>query len=155
MKKLLFSVITVFLLSFNNYSQESNKTFYPFYMDWDGWGRTSKECHGFGLCHFSSCTFCCVQEGVIVPCNDKVKLTNTGIVLIDPDTNRGFLTITLDPSDPQQKDAIKNKEIFYIDDDLKNDDLKGDRIMLLKGEYVFDSAIGKYGGYKVNAVLLK
>lgn len=147
MKNIVYSIITIMLLSFNGYSQTtSNKEFHLAYADWDGWGRTSKQCHGFGLCNFTGCTFCCVENGVIVNCKDKKVMPKSGLIKIDVATNNGFMTIKLNPQFPDENDAIKNKETLYIDENLTNDD-----ITLYKGNYAFDSSIGLYGGYIVQA----
>jgi hypothetical protein len=147
MKKIIYSIITIILLSLNGYSQTaSKKEFFVIYADWDGWGRTSRQCHGFGLCKFNSCTFCCVDGGVIVSCDDKKIVPKSGTIKIDVETNKGFMTINLNPQFSEENDAINKKETLYIDEDLKSD-----KITLHKGVYVFDSSIGKYGGYSVEA----
>ncbi len=123
---------------------EPVREFYVIYMDWDGWGRTSRDCRGFGLCNFTSCTFCCIENGVIVSCNNSNRIPNSGVANIDKKTNKGFLTIKLDPIFSDQKDAISNRETLHIDIDLTKDGFT-----LHKGEYAFDSSMGKHGGYNV------
>lgn len=101
---------------------------------WDDWGRTSRECKGFGLCHYNSCWFC-------EPLGGKYS----GKVEVDDETNLGFLFIELDPSEEIQHDAISNESIFYLDNDLVSNN-----VTLHQGEYQFDSTVGSYGGYKIN-----
>lgn len=146
MKNLVYSIMTILLLSFSSYAQTASKEFHIIYADWTGWGRTSMNCTGFGLCHFQSCTFCCTEGDVIVSCRDKTRIPNSGIITIYNDTNQGFLTISLDISIDEQSEAIKNAKTLYLDTDLYSKD-----ITLYKGEYKFDKSIGKYGGYVVIA----
>lgn len=79
-------------------------------------------------------------------CNDRVSVPNSGTFIIDKETKQGHLIITLDPTIEIQKEAIDTRAIFYIDDELQNDGLA-----VKKGEYAFDSTVGQYGGYKLNA----
>lgn len=149
MKNSVYSIIAIVLFAFNGFSQtQPIKEFHLIYADWDEWGRTSRGCKGFGLCHFRSCTFCCTQGDVIVSCHDKTRVPNSGIIKIDKETNQGFLTISLDSSIEEQKDAINNKETLYLDTDLYSEN-----IILYKGDYEFDTSVGKYGGYIVKAGL--
>jgi hypothetical protein len=150
MKKLI--LLMFFALSFNKvcYAQQEPVRFMIVFADWDEWGRTSKECASWGLCNFRSCTFCCVQEGTIVDCPTKSRMPNSGTIKIDTLTNKGFLYIELDPLFDIQKLAIDKKEIFYIDDDLSNKEF-----IIKKGQYPFNSSIGKYGGYKIDATKIK
>jgi hypothetical protein len=48
-------------------------TFHVVFLDWDEWGRAKKNCAGWGLCNFRSCTFCCTDNDTdeIVPCNPQ------------------------------------------------------------------------------------
>ncbi len=149
MKKLIYSIITIMLLSLSGFAQNQPvKEFHIIYADWDGWGRTSRDCKGFGLCKFTSCTFCCTEGDVIVSCNDNQKVPNSGVIKIDEKTNQGFLTIRLDISIKEQNDAVKNKETLYLDEDLISEN-----IILYKGEYNFDPSLGNDGGYIVRASL--
>lgn len=135
------------LISISGFAQNP-KSFHVIYADWSKWGRTSKKCTGFGLCNFRSCTFCCTQEGVVVSCNDKKKVPNSGIISIDKETNLGFLIIKLDNTVAEQNEAIKTDATLYIDTDLTSE-----TITLAKGEYKFDKTIGKSGGYTIPASL--
>lgn len=146
MKKiqLLFFVLSIATMGF---SQTTNKKeFHIILANWDGWGRTSKDCRGFGLCNFTSCTFCCTENDVIVNCNDKQIIPNAGIISMDPETKEGFLTITLSPVNETQRQAIEQKLALYLDTDLTSD-----TITLVKARYAFDPSVGKYGGYRVQA----
>lgn len=124
---------------FSNVKSENNKSLtskkYIYHATWDAWGRTSQGCKGFGLCHFQSCWFCEVGGN-----------KNSGEIEIDESTKQGYLYIKLDPSDKVQDRAIIEKFVLYIDNDLFNND-----VTLYKGNYIFDSKIGNYGGYKVMA----
>ena len=101
------------------------------------------------MCNYTHCALCCVENGEIVPCNENQNLpTNTGIVLIDLETNLGYLTIELDANNTEELEAINQQKILYIDNDLNDG-----TITLLQGEYNYDSSIGANGGYKVDARL--
>lgn len=112
---------------------------YLFYATWEEWGRASRDCESWGLCHFYSCWACFVP--------DYTK-KYSGLVKIDLDTKQGFLFVELSSSDTIQRDALQNKSVFYIDQDITSNN-----ITLLKGEYIFDSTVGKEGGYKVSVTI--
>lgn len=163
----LFTVTIIVLSScsedtINNNSFESmNKRepepikFHIWNADWDSFGRTSKNCDGIGLCYFTICWFCCTQNDVVVPCPEAQSSTPTsggyGMIRIDKATNQGHLIIKLNPEKQIEQEAITGKEIFYIDEDIVNEEVG---VVLLKGEYEFNERIGVYGGYLVDAVLL-
>lgn len=133
-----------------NLSRSSPVRLQIIYITWDEWGRASKDCKSWGLCNYTSCSFCCLDENdKIVPCPKSDKdLENkiAGSVEIDLDTNQGFLYIELDNSKTDQNDAILNEKDFFIDNDISNDG-----VTLHQGVYNYDSSIGLRGGYKVNA----
>jgi hypothetical protein len=146
MKKLV--LLLFFLLSFSKFCYSQGEiSHHVYYIEWDGeWGRTSKDCQGWGLCNFKSCWFCCELNGCIIDCSSNEKMYGAGIVEINPKDNTGFLIIQLSPDNEAEKKAISNNEILYVDEDIVNCD-----VTLLKGEYSFDKSIGKYGGYQVKA----
>jgi hypothetical protein len=149
MKNLIYSGIATLLLSLAGFAQQQSvKEFHVIFADWTEWGRTSKNCKGFGLCNFQSCTFCCTENGVIVECNNKNRVPNSGVIEIDKVTNEGFLTISLDVAFKEQNDAVKNTETLYLDEDLHSGN-----ITLYKGEYKFNNSVGRYGGYLIKASL--
>lgn len=133
-------------------SQQSNsditnkKEFHIHFANWDGWGRTSRECDGFGLCHYDDCWFCCTENDVVVNCNEGNRISNSGEITIFDDTKLGYLTIKLDPNDSEHLAAINNREILYIDNNISSV-----KTTLHKGEYEFDPSVGEYGGYIVTA----
>lgn len=127
--------------------REKEKRFHIFYADWDQWGRTSRNCKGFGLCNFTSCWFCCTDEmDNIVPCGeqDEVLTPNAHRIKIDDDTKTGFLYIELDINDPVQRAAIHDGSLFYVDEDLTDENFK-----VHKGIYSIDKSVGSHGGYKI------
>lgn len=107
-----------------------------FYASWDEWGRSSKNCAGWGLCNFYSCWFC------------EPKGKYSGKVEVDDVTKDGTLFIELNPTESIQNTAITEQSPFYIDNDIINENA-----ILHKGEYQFDNTIGEYGGYKVNITM--
>lgn len=153
MKKNLFLVATFFCASIfltsctkeelptNSANKVETSTIKPqakkyiYYATWSEWGRTSKNCAGWGLCEFSDCWFC---EGS----------KYSGQVIFDSETKQGHLIIKLDPSEQIQNTAIQQQSPFFIDEDINNTNS-----ILHKGEYLFDSKIGTYGGYKLNITI--
>jgi hypothetical protein len=145
MKKVIFGLLAIVLLSNFSFSQSTDKKEFHIYWGDGEFGRTSKNCKGIGLCNYVDCWFCCTENDVIVDCKSKKNIPNSGVVIIDNATKKGFLTVKLDPNNPSHLEAINNKSIFYIDVDLK-----GANFTLKKGEYKFNSNIGKNGGYIVD-----
>lgn len=128
-------------------TKEEPVKFHLIYVTWDGWGRTSRDCKGFGLCHYSSCTFCCTDANDnIVDCNENNRIANSGIIKIFDSNKLGYMIIKLNPTDSTHNNAIRNRKTIYFDTDLRNENL-----ILLTGEYIFDNSIGEYGGYKIAA----
>ncbi len=122
-------------------------SFHPVLITWTEWGRTSKDCDGNGLCNFQVvCWWCCTDaNGNVVPCRSQSTSVNSAIGRIYNDTNSGYLTIKLDPTDSYHLSLISNRESLYIDEDLENSNL-----VLIEGEYLFDENIGEYGGYEIS-----
>ncbi len=161
MKKIFFLVTSITLLSIffliscqENENYEKNTTesginkkveFHIHYATWDEWGRAKKNCKGWGLCNYSGCWFCCTDGGVIVDCDSASKIQNSATIIVNDRTKQGFFIIELDPSITIQNEAIINKKIFYIDEDIVFENT-----ILHKGEYSFNEQVGEYGGYKLN-----
>ncbi|PYE78632.1 hypothetical protein DFQ11_1255 [Winogradskyella epiphytica] len=125
--------------------------FKVYFATWDEWGRSSKDCKGWGLCNYTSCWFCCIDENEdIVDCNTSQSVDNSGTITINPITNLGHLVIELNPSVTIQNDAIVNQKTFYIDNDIITTDA-----IVHKGDYSFDSSIGLFGGYSIDVTQLK
>lgn len=126
---------------------KKEKEFHFHYADWDSWGRTSKSCSGFGLCNYVDCWFCCTEHGVVVDCYDQNRVVNGGEIIIYDETKTGYLTIKLDPTKSEHLNAINNRQTLYIDNNISSV-----KTTLLKGEYQFDSSVGNFGGYIINAL---
>lgn len=124
----------------------NDKEFYIYFIDWDQWGRTSRNCDGFGLCHFRDCWFCCLENDFIVNCNEGNKIDNAGELKIYKNSKKGFLTIKLNPQNKEHLKAITNREVLYIDENISNS-----KTTLIKGAYNFNPTVGKHGGYIINA----
>jgi len=143
MKRFIFGILAMgmFVASANAQDKKndsgsnSSNRWYVYWATWEEWGHLP-DCTGWGLCNYSDCWFC--DE------NKKYK----GEVKIDVSTRKGYLYITLDPSEAIQAEAIKTKSNFTIVDDIDNKNS-----YLQKGIYTFDSKIGAYGGYKINITL--
>jgi hypothetical protein len=123
------------------------KKFHIFYVTWTEWGRTSRNCEsGWGLCKAVSCWFCCTNDkDEIVDCKNDTRLKNTGQVVIDTGTAQGYMLIKLEPSIPDQANAISNSLPLYVDQDIESDGF-----LIQRGEYHFTPEIGSYGGYRLS-----
>jgi hypothetical protein len=128
-------------------SSTEEKKFHIFYVTWTDWGRTRKNCEsGWGLCKAVSCWLCCTNDkDEIVDCKNEERLKNTGKVVIDTGTGQGHMLIKLDPSLPDQANAISNALPLYVDQDIENDGF-----IIQQGEYDFTPEIGSYGGYRLS-----
>lgn len=119
------------------------------HIGWDGkWGRTSKDCTGFGLCEAEICWFCCFDANHNrVPCseNDEYSARKSFKAEINLDTKLGTLLIPMSHDTAEEINAINEHSIFYIDEDIIQPEFK-----IHKGEYIFESTVGDFGGYKVN-----
>ncbi|HMI06075.1 MAG TPA: hypothetical protein VK528_00910 [Flavobacterium sp.] len=102
-----------------------------YWASWTEWGHGSG-CGGWGLCNFSDCWFCDVA--------DKLH----GKITVEKKTKLGELVIELDPGKPDQQKAITEKSILIIETDISSE-----HSILYKGDYPFDSGVGKYGGYRL------
>ena len=120
---------------------ETNKTKRKviYYATWDEWGRAKKDCDGWGLCNFVDCWFC-----------DNGESNYSGIIDLNVNDTLGQLIIELNPADELQNEAIKQKKIFYIDQDIINN-----IATIHSGEYLFDPNVGEIGGYKVDITINK
>lgn len=130
-------------------SAREEKQFHVFYVTWTEWGRTSRNCaSGWGLCKAVSCWFCCTNDkDEIVDCKDGARLRNTGKVVLDTGSGRGYMLVMLEPAVAIQADAIKGARPFYVDQDIPIDG-----IVIQKGKYGFEAAIGSHGGYRVSVI---
>ncbi|MCF8458827.1 MAG: hypothetical protein K9H62_23060 [Bacteroidales bacterium] len=127
----------------SNFVHLKDQSFTVHYAAWDEWGRTSKDCDGWGLCNYVSCWFCCIDENNnIVDCDSFQDIVKSAIITIDTQTNEGTFIIKLNSFYEVQRDAINNESIFYIDDDIENEDF-----ILHSGNYQFNDEIGDEGGY--------
>lgn len=130
-------------------SAREEKRFHVFYVTWTEWGRASRNCvSGPGLCKAVNCWFCCTNDkDEIVDCKDRARLNNTGKVVLDTGSGRGYMLVMLEPAVAVQADAIKGACPFYVDQDIPIDG-----IVIRKGEYRFNAAIGSHGGYRLSVV---
>jgi len=137
--------------SFNSLNS-SKVRFYIYYSTWDEWGRKKKDCKGWGLCNYTDCWFCCIDDysDQVVDCENSQRIENVGIVTIDTETDTGHMVIELDPSISIQNDAIVNQKILYIDYDIVTDNS-----VVHADDYLFDPNVGSYGGYILNVTQLR
>lgn len=116
-------------------------------LQFDDWGRTSRNCHGFGLCH--------VVWFPVTSVSDKYleELGSGASILELDDINRQYyIDLLLAESAP-----IKNGELLptlKIDENLeltKNEELLKS-LSVKKGEYSYNPQLGEYGGYRITVV---
>jgi hypothetical protein len=111
-------------------------------IEWDEWGRSSRNCDGWGLCNYTVTWF---------PENKSTGTPN--------DYNYSF-PINYDASKNQFYLEMLLEEPVPIDLPLENHPLKVDEIMILNtkdvfdkdliimnGEYFFNSQLGEFGGF--------
>lgn len=123
-------------------------TYYFYYTTWDGWGRTSMSCDGFGLCHFMDCWNCCIDEatGNVVDCPTETNLSKAGLLKFEQGSIDGIMEIRLQPTDDESLNAIENQLPLYVDQDLV-----GTYFTIKAGVYQFNPNMGSHGGYTLNA----
>lgn len=127
-------------------SMNSEKKFHIYFATWDEWGRTRRNCAGWGLCNFQDCWFCCTDDhDQVIDCQTHQRIANAGKITIDDETKQGDMIIQLDPSFPTHNDAINQRLTVYVDDNLENA-----KFIINAGEYLFDEHIGSFGGYRLN-----
>lgn len=113
-----------------------------YHVEWDEWGRKSRNCGSWGLCNFKDCWFC-------------DPIAGSGDLNLDESTGVGTLTIELSSTYSGQDSAIINQWNLYVDEDIKN--LTNvieefDTITMKAGVYQFQSNIGSQGGYIVDII---
>jgi hypothetical protein len=113
---------------------------------WSEFGRTSRNCDGWGLCNLQSCWFCCWSNDVIVDCPSNQRFANAGTVELDKVTGEGTLTIELVPWDESHVEAIRSQPVMFIDEDIITEDF-----VVYAGEYLYNKTVGEYGGYIMRA----
>ncbi|MBK9107412.1 MAG: hypothetical protein IPM92_03270 [Saprospiraceae bacterium] len=124
----------------NNTNQKLQKRWKIYHVEWDEWGRKSRNCGSWGLCNFRDCWFCDPQ-----PLVGDLNLNDT--------TGIGILTIELNSAYNGQDSAIINQWNLYVDEDIINPTLiiqEFDTIKMKAGVYQFLSNIGSQGGYTVD-----
>lgn len=124
--------------SSNNSKVSSKPSYHLFYATWKAWGRKAKGCDGWGLCDFKACFSCTVDEA-----KETSRYVAPGQV--NTETNKGNLTINLDPSDSASYQAITTQSPLYVDDDIISDD--SNNVVIKAGIYPFNPSIGENGGY--------
>lgn len=149
MKKFTFLLLAVLLSAISCSKEESitplaettwasgsgKKVIY--YAEWESFGRTSRQCDGFGLCYFWDCWFCEVNMA-----------RRQATVEFDDETMRGYLILPLDANRFEDIYAIQNKETLYVDSDIDNPNS-----VLHAGAYSYDPTVGVSGGYKITITI--
>ena len=134
---------------------------------WDGWGRTSRNCRGFGLCHFK--WFPASYEEI-----NNNDYNGTSAILQTDSLGKSYIDLYL--AEPIPNIAEDNIPVLSIDNNLvgermvaeTNDSVtsnsttvqnsnnwqRGDRpdindIIMLRGSYDYISELGTYGGYRI------
>ena len=144
-----------------NDNQEEPEEITIIICSWDGWGRTSRNCTGFGLCHFE---WFPNWKSLFEEKEERGEMDESIIteeVADDPfvaevkeDTlgNR-YMDIVL--AEPIGASNISNMPSLNLDTDvfsenpIQNDSLET-YLVLKQGTYEFDPSLGSYGGYRVD-----
>ena len=107
---------------------------------WDEWGRASKQCHGWGLCNAN---WWPLVEGT--PANGETAT----LLEKNVSTNRYYIDLLL--AQPVPSDISVEELTFKIDQDfvLDIDQEIGKDLTFNQGNYVFESSLGDYGGYRI------
>lgn len=144
-----------------NDNQEDPEEITIIICSWDEWGRTSRNCRGFGLCHFQWFPDWNSLVEETEEREDMAESIITEEVADDPfvaevkeDTlgNR-YMDIVL--AEPIGASNISNMPSLNLDTDvysenpIQNDSLET-YVVLKQGTYEFNPSLGSYGGYRVD-----
>lgn len=109
-------------------------------VEWDEWGRGSKDCRGWGLCNANW-----------FPDSRNNETTNGGATLLEFDNtnNKYYIDILLEK--PVPDDLPKEAITIKIDTDfmLNVEKIISKNLIFHQGEYPFNSALGQFGGYRI------
>jgi hypothetical protein len=118
---------------------------------WDKRGRTSKNCRGFGLCHFKW------FPGWNLALADSTLGTNPYVAEISTNTvGQKFLNVLL--ADSVACINVADIPELCVDTDIVSDNTventdstsEEEYVILKEGSYKFQSDLGEYGGYRIN-----
>ncbi|MEN2400945.1 hypothetical protein GKZ90_0014260 [Flavobacterium sp. MC2016-06] len=132
-------------------------------VQWDEWGRASKNCGGWGLCNAEWFPIEALPPLEEIPPIDEIPqlegkssktniLSSTGgstILEFDSKINKYYIDILLAESAPT--DISASSLTFKIDKDFPLD-LKskiGKDLVFHNGSYLFDKSLGNFGGYRI------
>lgn len=118
-------------------------------LSWDGWGRASRDCAGWGLCHAHG--FYCTHDNVPVNCFGSSKVVAGATLQQEEETGNYYMLILL--NEPMPKEQSDEYNTLPVDKDIsvKVVDEKDEKeLTILAGEYSFDEKLGTNGGYKVS-----
>lgn len=118
-------------------------------VDWDEWGRASKNCDGWGLCN----------ADWFPPCEEEVRKNNityssppngyATFVKKEDKTNRYYIEILLAAPKPSTLSDIdltlKIDKTFELD----TKSVLGSTLTFKSGSYFFDNKLGEFGGIKI------
>ena len=133
MKKLIFGLIAITLLSCYSYGQTQPPRHLVF-VGYDEWGRASKKCDGWGLCNARWFYW-----------ESDVAQKNSFQMQVDPKTNEYYFTISLDESTKTEY-SKENLNSIIVDEDiiLSTKAALGKDLTITKGEYLFDNSLNGY-----------
>tara|TARA_R110001583_G_scaffold153501_1_gene305228 strand:- start:1215 stop:1763 length:549 start_codon:yes stop_codon:yes gene_type:complete len=113
-------------------------------VEWDEWGRKSRNCGGWGLCNANWFPSANKQA-------QKSSTTNGSKTILEYDSSieKYFIDILLadivPPEIPIEALTLKIDENF----ELNVEDAISKNLIFNKGDYLFNTALGEYGGYRI------
>lgn len=135
-------------------------------VEWDEWGRASKNCGGWGLCNaewfpFEEAPIDPIDPiGPLDPIDETPTLTgkslkqkslskNGGSTILefDSNANKYYIDILLAESAPS--DIPDSSLIFKIDKDFSLNLKNGKTLTFPNGNYTFNKSLGNFGGYRI------
>jgi hypothetical protein len=114
-------------------------------VEWDEWGRASRNCGGWGLCNADW-----------FPSSSKKTLTkrmnnkgSAALLEFDSTENKYYIDILLAETVPTDipKDAVTFK--IDLDFEMNVQQAVGCNLTFHKGNYFFNDSLGKFGGYRI------
>ncbi|RUT71794.1 hypothetical protein D0817_03665 [Flavobacterium cupreum] len=127
-------------------------------VQWDEWGRASKNCGGWGLCNAE---WFPIEEAPIDPpiievpelegkSSKQYSVPQNGgstILEFDAKTNKHYIDILLAESVPS--DIPGSAITFKIDKDFSLNLKSGKNLVFHSGNYTYDKSLGDFGGYRI------
>lgn len=113
-------------------------------VEWDEWGRASKNCDGWGLCNAE-------WFGGSSKLASKDKIGNGGASILEFDANKKKYYIDILLAETVPSDIPKEVLTLKIDADFELNVQRavGQNLTFHQGNYNFEDSLGKFGGYRI------